>query len=71
MSPVVFAWIASRLLGLLFVGIVVAGLIGRARRFTDGLPGRRALDRAGQRFARGEIDAEVYRQLRADLRGPH
>jgi uncharacterized membrane protein len=62
--------LASGLCGAVFVILLIAGALSRARR---GLWMRRrgfavAAARAAERFARGEIDAEAYRTLRDDLR---
>jgi uncharacterized membrane protein len=61
---------ASGLCGALFVILLIAGVISRARA---GLWLRRrgftlAAARAAERFARGEIDGTAYRRLRDDLR---
>ena len=68
MNAVVMAAVAARVLGFLFAALVVLGLWSRRGRFRQAWGFRQALHRAGQRFARGEIDAQTYRRLRDDLR---
>ena len=69
MSTVLVLAIAARALSLAFGLLVIAGLWSRARRFIRTAGYRRAAERASQRFALGEIDAETLRRLRADLVG--
>jgi len=70
MEITILLMIASGLSGAAFFLLLVGGLVSRARR---GEWQRRrgfaaAWARAGQRFARGEIDAAAFRSLRDDLR---
>lgn len=67
MSTVVMVALAARVLGLLFAALVGFGLWSQRGRFRRARGLRQALGRAGQRFARGEIDAVTYRRFRDDL----
>lgn len=67
MSTIMIVGLVARVLGFLFLVLVVAGLWSRRHRFARFSGVRQALRRAGQRFARGEIDEETFRRLRDDL----
>ena len=61
-------WIGAALWGLLLVSLIALATAGTIRllsgRSTDSSSPRDELDR---RYARGEIDRDVYLELRADL----
>jgi len=67
MNSLVIVGALARILGFLFIVLVALGLWSRGHRFRQGAGFRQALRRAGQRFARGEIDEATYRRLREDL----
>ncbi len=69
-----FPWL-HLIFGLIFVALVVGGIILAIRVAKGGKTGlakgeadySHALDILGERFARGEIDAETFRGMRAEL----
>ncbi|HUX36783.1 MAG TPA: SHOCT domain-containing protein [Rectinemataceae bacterium] len=69
-----FPWL-HLMFGLIFVALVVVGIILLIRMARSGKTGlsqgeslySRALDILVERFARGEIDAETFRSMRAEI----
>jgi putative membrane protein len=63
-------WIVMTMLWVAVIGLIVwalAALFPRGR--TDQEPRETPEDILDRRFARGELDAEAYREMRAELRG--
>lgn len=61
-------------LGIVLVAVVALSIIalvrtGKKRSAASGEPEQRGLDILAERFARGELDAETYRSMRAELSG--
>lgn len=59
-------------LGIVLVAVVALSIIaivrtGKAKRSAGGEAEGRGLDILAERFARGELDAETYRSMRAEL----
>ncbi|MEI6108413.1 MAG: hypothetical protein WCR49_15580 [Opitutae bacterium] len=70
MTPFLALFLASKFLGVPFVLLLIVGGLRRMRgRFNPLGHRRRSVQMtAAGRFARGEIDAATYRQIRDDLK---